>query len=284
LQPPFDRVLERVREVTGFDLAGYRPALLERRLAARMRALALDSTRDYLSLLLSDAAESTRFIDALGINVSSFFRDPLVFEIIRKRVLPGILQRKREQKSKEIRVWSAGCAAGEEAYSLAILLHMVIGDDVDQWVPRIFATDMDSSALKAARTAVYQRDCFKTTQLGILDEHFIPNGTGFEPRSCIRGMVRFSHHDLTSTGAATPPDSVFGTFDLTLCRNVLIYFSSAAQERVLDHLCKSVATGGYLVLGKSESFIGAREAGFQPLEKGSNIYHKTGYSILDYSS
>ncbi len=269
-----DRAVVRVRQVTGIDLAGYRRPMLERRLAARMRKLGLSDPAAYLLRLETHPSECGRLIDAVGINVSSFFRNPLVFEIIKERLLPEILERKRRKPSNEIRIWSAGCAGGEEAYSLAILLHMAIKGKVADWVPRIFATDMDGDALGLARAAVYPHASFESTKLGILDEYFMPKGTGFEVRPFIKKMVRFSRHDLTSPKTRTPPDSVFGAFDLILCRNVLIYFSRPTQARVLGNLCKSAAKGGYLVLGESESL--GRETGerLETVDQNARIYSR----------
>lgn len=269
-----DRVLERVHEVTGIDLAGYRRPLLERRLAARMRKLGLSDPEAYLLRLEIHPTECDRFVDTVGINVSSFFRDPLVFEIIQRRILPDILERRRRKSSNDLRIWSAGCGRGEEAYSIAILVQMALKGDVTNWAPLIFSTDIDEDALSAATAAVYPRTSFETTKLGILDEYFIPNGTEFEVRPFIKKMVRLSRHDLTSQTAAVPAESVFGTFDLTLCRNVLIYFSRATQARVLDNLYSSVARGGYLVLGESESLgpeIGSR---METVDKDCRLYRK----------
>ena len=248
--------------------------MLKRRLAARMRALRLSDPAAYLLRVETHPSECDHFIDAVGINISSFFRNPLVFEIVYRVILPEILERKRRKSSKEIRIWSAGCAAGEEAYSVAILLHMAIKGELANWNPRIFATDMDGKALEKACAAVYPRASFESTKLGILDEYFVPNGTGFEVRPFIKKMVQFSRHELTSQTATTPPDSVFGTFDLTLCRNVLIYFHRDTMARVLDNLCKSIARGGYLVLGESESLgreIGSR---METVDRSCRLYRR----------
>ncbi len=274
MESELNMILARVHQVAGIDLAGYRRPLLKRRLAARMRLLGLSDPADYLFRLETDPSECNRFIDAVGINVSSFFRNPLVFEIVRERILPEILARKRQKSSREIRIWSAGCAMGEEAYSVAILLHMAIKGEVADWTPRIFATDMDEKALEAARGAVYGRTSFESTKLGILDEYFVPNGAGFEVRPFIRKMVRFSHHDLTSRATTTPPDSVFGTFDLTLCRNVVIYFSRDTKTRVFSNICKSVARGGYLILGESESLDRNTESGMRTVDRSCKLYRK----------
>ena len=269
-----DKILATVQGITGIDLVGYRRPMLERRLAARIRALRLGDSAAYLQRLKTHPDECHRLIDAVGINVSSFFRNPLVFEIIKERIIPDILERRGRMPSNEIRVWSAGCSKGEEVYSIAILLHMALRGKVGDWVLHIFATDMDGEALEMARTATYPRESFEFTKLGVLDNYFKPNESGFELRPFIRKMVRFSKHDLTSRTAPIPPDSVFGGFDLTLCRNVLIYFSRDTQARVLGNLCKSVAKGGYLVLGESEALFPDVEEKLDTVDKGSRIYRK----------
>ena len=269
-----DEVLARVQELRGIDLGGYRRSVLERRLSVRMSKLGISDVSAYLRRLEHHHAESDRLIDAVGINVSSFFRDPFVFEIIRRRILPEVLERKRRTSSRGIRFWSAGCGAGEEAYSVAILVHAAIRGEVATWSPRIFATDIDGEALDAAHVGAYPRDRFETTQLGILDGYFVPTETGFEVRPFIQKMVRFSRHDLTSRKTVTPPDSVFGTFDVALCRNVLIYFSGGVQARVLANLCRSLAPGGYLILGESESLDRGADLELETVDRGARIFRK----------
>jgi len=269
-----DKVLARVKQVRGIDLGGYRQPMLERRLAARMRKLGVSDPAAYLRRLETDPSECDRLVDTIAINVSSFFRNPFVFEIIHKRILPDIIERKRGQPSREIRVWSAGCGAGEEAYSIAIILHAAIKGEAADWTPRIFATDIDGEALKAAAVGAYPRDSFQTTKLGILDKYFTPNGTGFEVRPFVRKMVRFSHHDLTSPKSGAPAESVFGTFDLVLCRNVLIYFSRKVQEKVLDKLYRSVARGGYLILGESELPDGKALPNLVAVDRRNRIFRR----------
>ena len=198
MNPHFYKVLERINQVTGIDLAVYRQTLLGRRISARMRALGLKEEAAYLQFLETHPAECSRLVDTVCINVSSFFRNPLVFEIVRHRILPEILEIKRRNSSNEIRIWSAGCAGGEEAYSLAILVHMAIKRENYDWTSLIFATDIDEEAMEPGRAAVFQRESLLSTKLGILDEYFTPSENGFKVRPFITKMVRFSRHDLTS--------------------------------------------------------------------------------------
>ncbi len=274
MKSELDTILARVRQDTGVDLSGYRGRMLDRRLAVRMDELGVSDPADYLRVLETRPSECDRFIDTVGVNVSSFFRDPLVFEIIHADILPGILERKRQAASSEIRVWSAGCGAGEEAYSTAILLHLSIEDEPVEWAPRIFATDIDEEALRAAGVGRYPRESFRTTKLGILDEYFAPSGPGFEVCRFIKDMVHFSRHDLMSTCEPVPPDSVFGTFDLVLCRNTLIYFSRDTQTRVLGSLCASLARGGYLILGDSEYLGREAETELETMDRRNRVFRR----------
>ncbi len=271
-----DAVLAELRESRGVDLGGYRRSMLQRRLAARMAQTRCDDPAAYLARLRADPAEGDGLIDAIAINVSSFFRNPIVWEILAQTVLPEILQRKRQAGNNEIRVWSAGCAAGEEAFSAAILIHRALKDELADWRPYFFATDLDTNALNAAAEGVYPRERFENTKLGVLDDYFTACNGGYRIRPEIREMVWFSQDDLTSPHRFAPKESIFGDFDLVLCRNVLIYFSLELQQRVLDKLTKSLDNGSYLVLGESESLVGIDSSRFIEVDGKNRIYMKYG--------
>lgn len=271
-----EAVLEELRRVRGLDLSDYRRATLERRLAARMANLRLKDPGEYLQRLRSDPSECDRLIETIVIKVSSFFRAPLVFELLAHRVLPLIMERHRREHTRQIRVWSAGCATGEEAYSGAILLAQALEDEDFPWLPYICATDISPEALAAAQTGSYRRESLETTLLGILDRFFRPTADGFEVIPEIRRMVHFSRHDLTSRHSFAPADSVFGSFDLVLCRNVLIYFSLDLQKRVQDKLYGALTPGGYLVLGMSESLSPEMESRLIAIDRPHRIFQKPG--------
>lgn len=274
MQSLLDAVLAELRKSRGIDLSGYRRSMLKRRLAARMARLRCDDPTEYLARLQSDPSECDHLIDAIAINVSSFFRNPIVWEILAQSVLPEILERKRQAGHQEIRVWSAGCAAGEEAYSAAILIHRALKGELADWRPHIFATDIDNNALKAAAEGIYPRESFKNTKLGILDEYFTAVKRGYRLRPFIRKMVWFSHDSLTSPHGFAPKESVFGSFDLVFCRNVLIYFSLELQEAVLDKLIRSMDNGGYLLLGESESLTRKTQPRLAKVDGRNRIYLK----------
>jgi chemotaxis protein methyltransferase CheR len=271
-----EAVLEELRRVRGLDLSDYRRSTLERRLAARMARLRLKDPGEYLQRLRSDPSECDQLIETIVIKVSSFFRDSLVFELLAHRVLPRIMARHRREQTRQIRVWSAGCAAGEEAYSVAIVLAQALEDEDFPWLPSICATDISPQALAAAQTGRYRRESLETTQLGILDRFFRPTAEGFEVIPEIRRMVHFSRDDLTSRHSLAPAASVFGSFDLVLCRNVLIYFSLNLQKRVHDKLYGALNPWGYLVLGMSESLPPETAPRLTAIDRPQRIFQKPG--------
>jgi chemotaxis methyl-accepting protein methylase len=220
--------------------------------------------------------ECHRLIEAFLIKVSSFFRDLLVFESLAHRGLPLIIERHRRDPSRQMRVWSAGCAAGEEAYSVAILLAQALEVEDFPCLPYICATDISPQTLTAAQTGRYHRESLETTTLGILDRFFRPTAEGFEVIPEIRRMVHFSRHDLTYRRSLAPADSVFGSFDLVLCRNVLIYFSLDLQKRVLEKLYCALNPGGVLVIGTFESLPREMEPRLTAIDRPHRIFCKTG--------
>ena len=274
MESHLDAVLEELNRSRGIDLSGYRRSMLERRLDARMSRLRCDDPAEYLARLRTDPSECDGLVNAIAINVSSFFRDPIVWEILAQSVLPKIIERKQRAGNNEIRVWSAGCAAGEEAFSTAILLHRALKGQLADWRLHIFATDIDATTLEIAPQGIYPRESFQTTTLGVLNEYFSAVGDGYQVRPFIRKMVWFSQDDLTSPKRSAPKESIFGTFDLVFCRNVLIYFSLELQGRVLDKLFKSLDKGGYLFLGESESIGRGAQSKLTEVDGKNRIYVK----------
>jgi chemotaxis methyl-accepting protein methylase len=240
-----------------------------------MRRLGCESSVAYAGLLHDNPSECERLIEALTINVSCFFRNPVVFEILADTVLPDMIERKRRAGSNEIRVWSAGCAAGEEPYSVAIQIHQALKSELGNWTIHIFATDVDGDVLRRADAATYPREELKNVKLGVLDKYFRGGDNRFEVRRFIRKMVRFSQDNLISPKTIAPAESVFGTFDLVLCRNVLIFLSREVQDRVLGKLYGSLSRGGCLVLGEAGSLNDELGGKMEVVDSGNKIYRKS---------
>lgn len=268
-----DRVLTELSHARAIDLSGYRRSMLERRLEARLTLLNISEPAAYLERLRAEPAELDALIEAVSINVTTFFRNPVFWEILGQSVVPSIVEHKQATRSREIRIWSAGCASGEEAYSLAILVHEVLGDELEEWKTHIFATDLSEQALKTAARGIYPRERLESTRLGILERYLTANNGAYEVHPFVRRMVWFSRDDLTSTRMA-PVASIYGSFDLVLCRNVLIYFARPLQRRVLDKLTRSIAAGGYLALGESELVEKNNDYGLTVVDRRNRIYQK----------
>ena len=272
MSSPFNDVLAELNRARGLDFSGYRQSMIQRRVRARMMRLRCDSPELYLQRLRSDPTECDHLIDTIAINVSEFFRDPIVWEILAQSILPEILERKSQEGVHEIRAWSAGCAAGEEAYSLAILLDQAIEGESARWRTLIFGTDIDQQTLEEAATGIYPRESVGNVKLDILDRYFSVEGDRFEVDPALRSQVCFSTADLTSSAGHAPSDSVFGTFDLVLCRNVLIYFSRELQARVSETLLRSLAPRGYLILGPSESLSPQIKSSLNVVDRRNRVY------------
>ncbi|MDM8549296.1 protein-glutamate O-methyltransferase CheR [Desulfobacterales bacterium HSG2] len=275
MEDSLNRIFEELHWFSRIDFSSYKCSHSEKRLAERMAILKIEEASEYLKYLRADPSECERLIEALAIKVSSFFRNPIVFEIIAQRVLPQIIKRNKRDGICEIRVWSAGCADGEEAYSIAILICEAALKETARCHPYIFATDISQDALNTAGKGIYQRKSLENTKLDIFDRYFTDRGDAYEVLPFIQKMVRFSRDDLSSKDRIAPAESVFGNFDLVLCRNVLIYFSREHQKRICDKLYKTLNKGGFLILGDSESPDPDTERNLIAIDSRNRIYQKS---------
>src|SRR5688500_2782380 len=236
--------LERVRSRTGLDFTAYKRATIVRRLQRRMAAAGAATLPDYRRYMERHPEELQRLVASFLIKVTEFFRDPELFTYLRDRVLPGLVSEAREQG--ELRIWSAGCATGEEAYTLAMLVSDLLGEDAAELPVRIFATDIASDAVEFARRGIYTQAALEGLPPDLIERHFTPVDGAFEVRKQVRSLVVFGEHDLANRAP-------FPRIDLVLCRNVLIYFTSELQRRALQLFSYSLRHGGYLALGKAET-------------------------------
>jgi two-component system CheB/CheR fusion protein len=241
----FAAILDRIRDRSGIDFSTYKTATIIRRLRGRMNATGHRSLADYDRLIETDPEEYARLISSLLIKVTEFFRDPKVFQHLRDRTLPTLIDEAR-QRNRQLRVWSAGCSTGEEAYSLAITLMESIGDDPGPLDVRVFATDIDGAAIAFARRGLYPPAALKNVPVPLRARYFAKSDGGFEVAKSLRSLMIFGEHDL---GARAP----FPRIDLVLCRNVLIYFNQAMQRAALETFAFSLRDDGRLVLGPSET-------------------------------
>ena len=241
----FAALLDRIRERSGIDFSTYKTATIIRRLRGRMGATGHSSLGDYAKLLENDSQEYARLISSLLIKVTEFFRDPKVFDHLRDQTLPMLIDEARTH-GRQLRIWSAGCSTGEEAYSLAITLAEAMGNKPEPSEVRIFATDVDSAALAFARRGLYPPAALENVPAPLRARYFMKSDGGYEVVKSLRSLMIFGEHDL---GARAP----FPRIDLILCRNVLIYFRVPMQRAALETFGFSLRDDGRLVLGPSET-------------------------------
>jgi len=263
-----DRLVKKVIDARGFDLSRYRRAYVERRIAARMRSVGATDFRSYAAHLDANDAEYTKLIDALSINVTEFFRDVTMWSMLRQRVLPELVERKVAGRSRSIRAWSAGCASGEEPYSIAMCLREALGPMADEWLLTVLATDLDRDALDTGERGVYPAAALKKIPPVFVTRYTKRDPEEFTFTPELKKMVRFRAFSLFS-------DTPIRVVDLIMCRNVLIYFDKAQQQQLIEHFWHALARGGYLVLGKSEKAGGLQiAADFETIDGPERIYRK----------
>ncbi len=263
--------LEEVRARSGIDFTSYKAPTIGRRLQRRMAATRTGTLADYRAYLHDHPEEYQRLISSFLIKVTEFFRDPELFSYLREQALPSLIDAARG-RGNELRLWSAGCATGEEAYSLAILVTEVLGANLDRFTVRIFATDLDATAIDFARRGVYPASALSTLPEDLIARYFVGVDGAYEVVKRVRGLVVFGQHDLGQRPA-------FPRIDLALCRNVLIYFTPELQRRALQLFAFALRDGGYLALGKAEA-TGLLAEWFAPIHPELNVYRRQGERIV----
>jgi len=226
--------------------------LLERRLSRRLTALNMTSFRDYYHYLKYNRNKEQELMDIMDIlttNETYFFREAFQLKAFTDEVIPELLKRKSSGGNRSLRIWSAGCSTGEEAYTIAMLLHEII--DLREWKVEIVGTDISQRVLQHARRAVYGTSAFRTTDEKYLKRFFVEQDDGHKVCDEIRDLVTISHLNLFDSNRMV----MLGKMDLIFCRNVIIYFDMAAKKRVVESFFNALYDGGYLLLGHSESLM-----------------------------
>ena len=263
----FELLKRVVTESTGFNCEQYKEAHFRRRINIRVRATNSESYEEYLRLLKKNSGEHKDLITALTINVSEFFRNPETFGVIEKEVIPLLIKSRSDSLVKSIRIWSAGCATGEEAYSLAILLHRVLGRDFERYRISIMGTDIDNFSLEKARKGIYRENVLKNVDASIRESYFIRQGETYQVSDQLRSMIHFKRHDMISEPSTN-------RFDLIICRNVMIYLKKEIQEQLQLNFHQALNRGGFFVIGKAETLLGTASNRFKPYNARERLYIK----------
>jgi two-component system CheB/CheR fusion protein len=245
--PQFESLLDFLRVNRGFDFTGYKRSSLVRRVNKRRYALSLDNFSDYLDYLQVHPDEFELLFNTILINVTSFFRDKTAWDFLTSEILPRIMLSKNPMEP--IRVWSAGCASGEEAYTLAMAIAEYLGTEAFHQRVKIYATDIDSDALTQARQATYTQDDIKDLPEDLRDKYFSQsNHDDYVFNNDLRRAVIFGLHDLVQ-------DAPISRLDLLVCRNTLMYFNAETQGRILARFHFALNESAILFLGKAEMLL-----------------------------
>jgi two-component system CheB/CheR fusion protein len=261
--PEFESLLSHLKSTRGFDVTAYKRSTLLRRIEKRLLAVGANSYADYLDYLEVHQDEFRQLFDLILINVTSFFRDAEAFDYLRTSVVPKVIE---AAGGGDIRIWSAGCASGEECYSVAILFAEAMGTESFRDRVKIYATDADEEALATARQASYTDRQMEDVAEELRAKYFDHQNGRWSFKKDLRRSVIFGRHDLLD-------DAPISRVDLLLCRNTLMYFNHEAQAKIVHRFHFALREGGFLVLGKAEmllNFVGA----FAPVDLKQRVFVK----------
>jgi two-component system, chemotaxis family, CheB/CheR fusion protein len=260
----FEALLRYMRDSRGFDFTGYKRTSLMRRVRHRMDQAGYETFEDYLDVLQASSDEFAALFNSILINVTSFFRDAPSWDFVRDEVIPSLLAERAP--ADPIRVWSAGCASGEEAYTLAMLLAEAVGADDFRQRVKIYATDIDDDALSAARAASYGAKAVEPIPPNLLERYFEHINGHYIFRKDLRRAVIFGRNDLVK-------DAPISRVDLLACRNTLMYLNAETQRNVLGRLHFALAPQGTLFLGHAEMLLSHTDR-FTPINLKHRIFRK----------
>jgi two-component system, chemotaxis family, CheB/CheR fusion protein len=262
--PNFENLLTYLRQSRGFDFTGYKRSTLMRRVYKRMQSLTIENFEEYLDYLEVDPEEFNYLFNTILINVTAFFRDSSAWEYLAEEILPNLIKNKKT--SDQIRIWSAGCASGEEAYTLAMLMAEILGAEEFRQRVKIYATDVDEDALNQARQAIYSAKDVQAVSDELRQKYFEIVGNRYVFRQDLRRSVIFGRHDLLQ-------DAPISRLDLLVSRNTLMYFNSETQGRILARFNFGLNDHGYLFLGKAEMLL-MHSSLFTPIDLKNRIFSK----------
>lgn len=258
----YPEIIQLLCRKSGIDFTYYKQTTIRRRIARRMAISKSHNFPDYLKLLQDDPMASEALFNDLLIQVTEFFRDPKIFQVIQSIVFPALLKSRSELNA--IRIWVAGCSTGEEAYTFAIALHEFLGENLDGTQIQIFASDISEPAIAKARSGFYTASQMRNIPEKTLKKYFLKLPTGYQIKRQIRDLCVFAVHNFLK-------DPPFARMDLISCRNVMIYMDAFLQKKALTTFHYALKETGYLLLGKSETTAPADNL-FLPFEKGGKIY------------
>jgi len=262
-----------LKHLNGIDVSKYNASFLNKSLQKRITETHCNSAEEYSSFMQNNNEEAKILIDSLQISYSEFFRNPVTFAVLERIILPSLILKKKNTKHKEIRIWSAACAAGQESYSLAILLDELVTTDKNKISYRIFATDQSEEQIKAAQKGKYSATALNNLNFKRLKQWFSIQDDTYSVKPELKKNIDFSTFDLFSKQLGCPPTSIFGDFDLVICANLLFYYQPKYQKIILEKTTCCIAKEGYIIVGEAERDILMKHH-YQEVFTQSGIFQK----------
>lgn len=266
-----DEVFGKIRNILktrkGFNLSAYKDKCIKRRIATRIRATQSATAREYGDLLLHDESELDMLLKVLTIHVSEFFRNQTTYAKLANEVFPLLFRLCKNEGKNTLKLWSVGCAGGEEPYSLALILKDSFPVERTQISCSIHATDVSAVALETAVKGIYDKERLKLVPQQLRVRYFACCDENYHLNEEIKELVTFEQSDISCI-------DVYPESDLIMCRNVLIYFERKQQEEIIRRFAEVLPRGGVLVLGKSETLLGETRKPFQTICPVERIYRK----------
>lgn len=266
-----DNIFQLIQEQMSVDISVFDETFIDKTINGRIQANEITTIADYLVYLKENEEEAAILVGSLKNGFSEFFRGPHSLLILEKNIFPLIFHKTNGERN-EVRIWSAGCSSGQEPYSLAILAHDFIKKSKVNSTFRIFATDISGNGLETARKGVYDYSSMHNVKLGYLDSYFTQNGGKYTVSDEIKKYVDFSRYDLLEKNSVSPASSIFGDFDIVMCRNVLIYYKPEVRKMILEKIFRSMKKGGYLVTGEVESSIVQSNFNYRQFQVSASIF------------
>ncbi|MEI6123377.1 MAG: protein-glutamate O-methyltransferase CheR [Bacteroidota bacterium] len=256
-----EKIAAQLKQLTGIEVDVFENSFLEKSLERRISETKCRSATEYGALLEKQPEEATHFIDSLQICYSEFFRNPLTFAVLEQLILPFLIAENTNKKNKELRVWTAACAAGQETYSVAMLLQEFNNGKISAIPYRIFATDQSELAISEAKQGVYSNTALNNLTTKRLNQWFTKQDNGetndahYTVLPLLKNHIDFSVFNLLNTELCCPAASIFGNFDLVVCCNLLFYYKAKYRKLIFDKIAKSMASGAFVITGETERDI-----------------------------
>ena len=264
-----DKISKIIFERHRKDISVFDIGFLQKTLDRRINVTEAMSALEYISLLQVDALESSCFLKALSNTFSQFFRDPLAFAYLEQQILPCLAAQKT---GGEIRIWSAGSAAGQEAFSLAMLISDFSEMRNYDIRYRIIATDISTDALNLAKSAVFDESAIQNVKFKHFNKYFKAYKSTYALVPEIKAKIVFAAYDLLDSSTAFPPESIYGGFDIVMCSNLLIYYRPYIRKLIVCKLRNSLSEGGYLITGDTEKALFENPFLTNPVSAPSNVF------------